>query len=509
MRTGRGDSRIRCENRGVLAGHGSRIAIRCGDQVLSFAELEASSARLAAGLLDAGMAPGDRVGLFMPNCPELVIAYLACFSAGLLAVPLNTRYRAPEIGYAMERSGAELLIVHRDLAGEAAGTAVRRWTAGDEDGQWRAAAGARSRRLPAVDRDSPALILFTSGSTDRPKGVTHTHASMNHTVATQIEVQELGPGDVNLITLATCHIAGLFGQLLPTLRAGGVCILHPRYEPVLAAREIEQSGVTRVQLLPAQLAGLLDAAQADRCDLRSLRCALVGGDVLALDVHRRFAEFTGLEATEVCGMTECFDYSMNPPFADKRLGSIGRPPPGTRLRLSAATGQEPPPGDPGEILVRSPGVMMGYWQDPEHTAEALQGGWLHTGDIARRDRDGWFWFVARSKDLIIRGGSNIAPGEVETVLHEHDAVAAAVVVGVPDPVLGQRVAAWVQLLPDATVSQTALAEFVRERIAAYKAPEWIWIEPQLPATPLGKLDRHLLQQRAAERAHAGRLPSPG
>ena len=298
----------------------------------------------------------------------------------------------------MERSGAELLIVHRDLAAEAAGAAVRRWTAGDEDGQWRAAAGARSRRLPAVDRDSPALILFTSGSTDRPKGVTHTHASMNHTVATQIEVQELGPGDVNLITLATCHIAGLFGQLLPTLRAGGLCILHPRYEPVLAAREIEQSGVTRIQLLPAQLAGLLDAAQAERCDLRSLRCALVGGDVLALDVHRRFGEFTGLEATEVCGMTECFDYSMNPPFGDKRLGSIGRPPPGTQLRLSAATGQEPPPGDPGEILVRSPGVMMGYWQDPERTAEALQRGWLHTGDIARRDRDGWFWFVARSKD---------------------------------------------------------------------------------------------------------------
>jgi long-chain acyl-CoA synthetase len=126
MRTGRGDSRIRCENRDVLTGHGSRIAIRCGEQVLSFAELEASSARLAAGLLDAGMAPGDRVGLFMPNCPELVIAYLACFSAGLLAVPLNTRYRAPEVAYAMERSGAELLIVHRDLAAEAAGAAVRR-----------------------------------------------------------------------------------------------------------------------------------------------------------------------------------------------------------------------------------------------------------------------------------------------------------------------------------------------------------------------------------------------
>lgn len=437
----------------------------------------------------------------MPNCPELVVAYLACFAAGVIAVPLNTRYRAPEVAYALERSEADTLIVNRDLVGEVAAAPDRLWIVGAGDLGWKAALDANPRSVPPVSSDAPAVILFTSGSTARPKGVTHTHASMVHTVTTQARVQSLGPDDLNLITLATCHVAGLFGQLLPTLHTGGTCILHGRYDAAAAAREIEESRVTRIQLLPAQLAALLDAAVADRRDLGSLRCAIVGGDALALDLHRRFRDLTGLQATEVCGMTECFNYSMNPPFDAKRLGSIGRPPPGTELRLVTAAGREPPVGEPGEILVRSRGVMRGYWRDAGHTAETLRDGWLHTGDVARRDADGWYWFVARSKELIIRGGSNVAPGEVEATLHEHPAVSAAVVVGVPDPELGQRIAAWVRPRPGTTTSERELVEFVRGRIAEYKAPEWIWIERTLPTTSVGKLDRHLLQQRAAERVN--------
>jgi acyl-CoA synthetase (AMP-forming)/AMP-acid ligase II len=482
------------------SGHDVVPAVRFGDRALTHGELERSAGRLAGGLLEAGIAPGERVALFMPNCPELVIAYLACFAAGVVAVPLNTRYRAPEVAYALERSAAQTAIVHRDLLGEMRTSLKRLWVVGDGDEGWRAALDAQPRATGSVRGDAAALILFTSGSTSRPKGVTHTHASMNHTVHTQARIQELGPGDVNLITLAMCHVAGLFGQLLPTLQTGGCCILHPRYEPMEAAREIERSRVTRIQLLPAQLATLLDAAVADGRDLSSLRCAIVGGDALTLDLHERFREVTGLEATEVCGMTECFNYSMNPPFAAKRLGSIGRPPPGTDLRLGSATASEPPVGQTGEILVRGAGVMQGYWQDPEHTAEVLRDGWLHTGDVARRDTDGYYWFVGRSKDLIIRGGSNVAPGEVEAVLHEHPAVSAAAVVGVPDQHLGQRIAAWVQPRDGAVVSEHELVDFVRQRIAAYKTPEWIWIEAALPTTPVGKVDRHLLQQRAAHLA---------
>ncbi len=485
----------------MVAQQGDRDAIRCGQRTLTYGELGDGIARLAAGLLDAGLTPGDRLALFMPNCPELVIAYQACFAAGIIAVPLNTRYRAPEVSYALGRSDTTSLIVHPRLAGEVPHGPHRQWLASDGDAEWRALTAAAPRKLAPVDPKLPALILFTSGSTSLPKGVTHTQASIGHTVATQRTVQELRADDVNLVTLATCHVAGLFGQLLPTLAAGGMCILHGHFDALTAAQEIERSAVTRIQTLPAQLADLLDAADAHGCELGSLRCAMVGGDVLARQVHARFVGVTGFEATEVCGMTECFDYSMNPPFGEKRLGSIGKPPPGTELRLDTGHGVAPAVGDPGEILVRSAGTMLEYWNDPEHTAAVLQDGWLRTGDVARIDEDGWYWFVSRSKELIIRGGSNIAPGEVEAVLHGHPAVAEAVVVGVPDVHLGERIAAWVQLHPGASADAAELTTFVADRIAAYKVPEWLWIEPSLPTTSVGKFDRHLLQTRAVERSH--------
>jgi acyl-CoA synthetase (AMP-forming)/AMP-acid ligase II len=484
----------------VVATDGSSIAVRYGSLAVTHAQLESAAYRLAAGLLEAGVARGDRVALFMPNCPELVIAYLACFAAGTIAVPLNTRYRAPEVAYALERSQAGTLIVHRDLTGEVGVAPDRTWIVGEEDQDWRNALEANPRSLTPVDPGSPAVILFTSGSTARPKGVTHTHESVTHTVTTQARVQELSSADVNLITLAVCHVAGLFGQLLPTLRTGGTCILHAGYDSVAAVQEVDRSRVTRIQMLPAQLAEFLRSAQEEHCSLGSLRCAIVGGDALALDVHQQFRELAAFEATEVCGMTECFNYSMNPPFGVKRVGSIGRPPPGTELRLEDASGRRPPLDEPGEILVRSSGVMQGYWGDVEHTEAVFRDGWLRTGDVARRDEDGWYWFVARSKDVIIRGGSNIAPGEVETVLHEHPAVSQAVVVGIPDSSLGQRVTAWVEPLPGARISERELDQFMRERVALYKVPEWFWIESALPVTSVGKLDRHLLQQWAAERA---------
>ena len=201
--------------------HDLAPAVRFGDRALTHRELECRASRLAGGLLKAGIAPGDRVALFMPNCPELVIAYLACFVAGVVAVPINTRYRAPEVAYALERSGAQTAIVHRDLLDEMGDPPERLWIVGDGDGAWRAALDAQPPPIGGVRGDAAAVVLFTSGSTSRPKGVTHTGASIQHTVDTQVRVQKLGPDDVNLITLAMCHVAGLFGQLLPTLRTGG------------------------------------------------------------------------------------------------------------------------------------------------------------------------------------------------------------------------------------------------------------------------------------------------
>ena len=208
---------------GMLQGGVNQAALRYSDRVVTYGELEAAAGALAAGLLESDIAPGERLALFMPNCPELVIAYLACFAAGVIAVPLNTRYRAPEVSYAVERSGAVAMSVHPELAPEAGPIPKRQWVIG-KHGPWSQALRTAARTLPDVDPGSPALILFTSGSTALPKGVTHTHASMKHTVTVQAEVQALRADDVNLITLATCHVAGLFGQLLPTLATGGTCV---------------------------------------------------------------------------------------------------------------------------------------------------------------------------------------------------------------------------------------------------------------------------------------------
>ncbi len=483
----------------MLGGGSDQIALRHEDRTITYGELAAAVDSLTTGLLDSGRNPGDRVALFMPNCPELVMAYLACFAAGLVAVPVNTRYRAPEVSYAVSRSRAGLMIVHPAVAVEAGERPEQRWRIDDAGGPWQSALGTNARPVPDVELASPALILFTSGSTAAPKGVTHSHATMSHTVTVQATVQELEADDVNLITLAMCHIAGLFGQLLPTLQTGGTCILHSHFEPEAAVRDIDAAGVTRIQLLPAQLSSLLDAAEASGSGLASLRCAIAGGDALSADVHRRFRDLTGFEVTEVCGMTESFNYAMNPPLGPKRQGSIGRPTPGNELRLSDRDGKEPPLGEPGEILVRSRGTMVGYWDDPEHTAETLRDGWLHTGDVARLDADAWFWFVGRSKELIIRGGSNVAPGEVEAVLHAHPDVGQAVVVGVPDRTLGQRIAAWVAPNDCAVLTSSQLKTFVRSRIADYKTPEWIFVEPELPTNSVGKIDRAALSRTAAER----------
>ncbi len=487
----------------MLLGRADQVALRCGDQTVRYGELAAAVESLAGGLIASGFRAGDRLALFMPNCPELVVAYLACFRTGVIAVPLNTRYRAPEVNFALTRSRASTVIVHPELASEAAEAPAQQWLIGEPGGAWETALHGTAQELASPIPEAPAVILFTSGSTSQPKGVTHAHASMRHTITVQAESQELRDDDVNLITLATCHIAGLFGQLLPTLASGGTCILHPHFDAGLAASEIERSRVTRIQLLPGQLAELLEVASERGCRLQSLRCAIAGGDAVAPDTQRRFRDLTGLEITEVCGMTECFDYAMNPPVGEKRLGSIGRPAPGNELRLRGADGREPPTDKPGEILVRSRSTMLGYWDDPEQTAAALADGWLHTGDIARCDADGWFWFVGRSKELIIRGGSNVAPGEVEAVLHMHPAVAASVVVGVPDPKLGQRIAAWVQPAHGAPAGEAELRAFVRSQIADYKAPEWILFTPALPTTAVGKFDRTALQREAATRL-AGR-----
>ncbi len=487
------------------------LAVIDGPARLTYAELAAARAKVTASLAAAGLRPGDRLAVLSPNCAELVVTYHAAFLAGVVLVPVNTRLAAPGIEYVLGHSGAEALVVdHRlvdRLPADGAGIPTGRvWVIGGRDATFDRLRRGDATPPPGRPQAQPgdvAAILYTSGTTSRPKGVTHTHSSLWHTAANQAWSQEFGSGDVHLVSLSAAHIAGFGGQLLTAAYAGGTVVLLADPSPASILETVERHRPTYLQMTPAILAETLDAV-ASPAQLASVRCCLAGGDEVPHSTHERFRALTGRNVTEVCGMTESFSYLMNPPFGDQRAGSIGVPAHGTRVRILTPGGTDAGAGEVGELAVQSAATMSGYWDDPGKTAAVLRDGWLHTGDMGRVDEDGWYFFAARRADMIIRGGSNISPLEVEDVLTAHPAVLEAAVVGVPDPVFGQRVAAAVRLHPGAQATPEDLLSFARRQLAEYQTPERLEVVDALPHNATGKVDRH-----AALRALSGQSGTAG
>ena len=490
----------------LLTAHGDRIALTADGRDYTYAALADLGLRVAAGLRARGLHPGDRVAFFMPNRAELAIAYFGCFAAGLVAVPLNPRYRGAEVEYAVADCAPRLLIADAALLDRLDGARLAalgvaevvvaggRAQAGSHP--FAALRDAAPLAAPAaVAADSAAVVLYTSGSTGKPKGVTHTHASLRNTARHQVVSQVLDAGDVQLAFMGIAYIAAFAGQLLTSLHLGGRMVLLPHFDPEAVVAAVARHGATRLQTGPADLRDLLARPRPEPGALATLRCCIAGGERIHDELHERFAAWAGIALTEACGMTEAYNYAMNPPFGAKRVGSFGLPTDGVTLRLLDAAGRD---AAEGEVLVRSDAVARGYWNNPAATAEALCDGWLVTGDLARRDPDGWYWFVGRRKEIIIRGASNIAPGEVESVLVQHPAVAAAGVVGAPDPHDGHVPVAFVELRPGAVASPEGLRAFAAERLAEYKVPLSIWVLDALPLNVNGKVDRPALLARLAD-----------
>ncbi len=444
--------------RTTAARHPIKAAFIFGDREWTYTQLDRQTEQIATSLQRAGVNHGDRVGLSMKNCPELILSYYACFKLGAIAVPLNTRYKAPEVAYAIQHAGVRILIVQDELCREYGKAQIKKIERCYVVGE--ASAGAlplahnftelledtgHKDRLRDVREEDRAVILYTSGTTSKPKGVVHTHFSLWHTVLNQIDTMRIDAEEISLVSLAICHIAGFAGQILTTGCVGGTVILLPSFEPSSLLHTINTYRPTKIQLLPTSLADLLQHPDAATCNLSSVKCCLVGGDKVPGELHQQYRRITGGEVTETCGMTESYSYATNPPFGAKRPGSIGKPVHGTSLRLVDADGRDVPTGEVGEILVKSDANMLEYWNDAEETRRVLNDGWLRTGDLARMDTDGYYWFEGRSKEIIIRGGSNISPLEVEDVLRDHPAVKSVCVVGKPDPHVGQVPMAYVSL----------------------------------------------------------------
>ncbi len=494
---------------------GDRCWLRFEDAAWSYAEGDALTEKIARGLALQGVRPGDRVALLLANSPELVFCYFACFKAGAVAVPLNTRFQVAELIYALNHSGAKILIGQPDLVApllserdELTGLERIFVVGGDIPGTESFSALVRETptQLSVVTDDQLAVVLYTSGTTSRPKGVMHSHATLLRQNANYLEVLGADTYAQTLISLPLCHIAALTICLLAGTEAGGTHTILPRFEPGAVLRSIGENRITFAGGLPAMVNALVNYPDAGTYDLSSLKVFIAGGDCVPLEMQNRFRELFGVVIEELCGMTEVV-YCMQPfNLGQRRAGSIGKPIGDVRIRLEDANGNEVPDGEVGEIVVHSGAVTLGYWNDPENTKAALKSGGMHTGDLARRDADGFLWFAGRAKDIIIRGGSNISPGEVEDVLYTHPAVYEAGVVGVPCSELGQRVRAYVALKPGARATDKELIDWAGKSIAAYKVPESVAFLAALPKGVTGKVLRKALRDLEPAAAQARARP---
>jgi long-chain acyl-CoA synthetase len=487
----------------------SHPAVRMDDLVLSYSELREAAGRVTSLLSSLGVAPGDRVGIMLPNVPAFPMVFYGTLAAGAVVVPMNPLLKSREVTFYLDNSGAKVLFAWYAAAGEAAKGA--------------AAAGAQLVTVDEPDMnsllaslfalhtwadradDDDAVILYTSGTTGQPKGAELTHANLTRNAEITAEtLLNATPGDVVMGCLPLFHVFGLTCGLNATVVGGATLTLLPRFDGAKALHIIARDQVTIFEGVPTMYAAMLHSPAAADADTSSLRTCISGGAAMPVEILHAFEKTFGCIILEGYGLSETSPVaSFNHPDAERKPGSIGTPVTGVEMRVVDANGADVPPGEVGEIAIRGHNVMKGYWNKPEATAEAIPDGWFRTGDLARVDEDGYFFIVDRKKEMIIRGGYNVYPREIEEVLYEHPAVAEAAVVGIPHDSLGEEVGAAVALKPGATATPEELQAYVKERVAAYKYPRHVWLQDELPKGPTGKILRREVRRPGAEQSGSG------
>ncbi len=484
-------------------------ALIAGDAQWTWRALHDASERLARHYVGIGLTPGDRIASLLPNRAELVVHYLACIRAGLVAMPLNYRYMPPEIDHALGVAEPTALLVHAERGADVADSQMAahlplgtitfgRPTQTGRHLETLLAEPALDTALPDLNLDAPAFVLFTSGSVGKPRGVTHSLNSLGAIVASIAQAMELTGEDVLLPGSSLSHVGSL-KQVFAGLWVGARTVIARTFDTGELLALMRQTQPTAAFLLPAALFALVRDHRAQPDDFGSLRLVMSSGDVIAVELEREFEALAGMQIVGAYGMTEAGTSHANPSGSRNRLGSVGTNNPGYTSSLQDDAGLEVAIGAEGRHWIRSPGVMLGYWDDNETTRQVLRDGWFDTGDLMRTDADGYFWFCGRRKQIIVHDGSNINPQEVEAAIQAHPAVAVAGVVGVRNPMHGENVWAFVTLKDGAhRPSSDEIIGFARERIG-YKAPEAVVFLDALPLNATGKLDRAVLQKTAVDR----------
>jgi long-chain acyl-CoA synthetase len=465
---------------------GGATALKLDDAEVSYAMLDGASAHVAGLLRDRGVQPGDRVGIMLPNVPYFAVCYYGVLRAGAIVVPMNVLLKGREVAFYCSDPESKAMFAWGDFAEAAQAGAEQAGT--DcilvKPGEFEEMVGSAPPVTELAERagDDTAVILYTSGTTGKPKGAELTHANLRRNVEIAAGLFDLGDDAVTLGALPLFHSFGQTCGLNATVFGGGMLTLIPRFDPVKALEIIQRDKVTVFEGVPTMYAAILNVADADAYDTSSLEICVSGGAAMPVEVMRGFEERFGCKVLEGYGLSETSPVaSFNHPDRERKPGSIGTPIEGVEMKLADEV------NGVGEIAIRGHNVMKGYWRNPEATKEVMRDGWFHTGDMAQTDDDGYFFIVDRKKDMIIRGGYNVYPREVEEVLYEHPAVREAAVVGVPHDQLGEEVGAAVALKEGAEATAEELQAFVSDQVAAYKYPRRIWFVDELPKGPTGKI----------------------
>ncbi len=472
--------------------------IRFEGATWTYAEVERQASRLAGALAGAGIAAGDRVALYLPNVPQFAVAYYAAQKLGAITVTINAIFKTEEVRYLLDDSGSRVVLTTAELRSHVPRDcpALEHAIVVDGDGDESLARWLErgTDRHPGVARrpDDEAAILYSSGTTGFPKGVTLTQANIHSNIATAAKCSGFRPGDRLAAFLPLFHVYGQNYIMNAGVRSGATLVLFRRFVPDVVLRAIGEERVTHFFAVPTIFIGLL-SMDLGAYDLSSLRYEMSAAATMPEEVSRRWTEKFGRRVYEGYGLTECSPFACYNDEHEHRFGSVGRSVEGFELKIFDEHDREVPHGTWGEIVIRGPGVMKGYWGKPEDTARTLRGGWLHSGDIGRQDGDGYVYIVDRVKDMINVSGFKVWPAEVEHYLYRMPAIQECAVYGVPDERQGEAVAVAVVPRPGASVSPEEVIAYCRDHIAAYKVPARVDVVGELPKSATGKILKRVLR----------------
>lgn len=484
--------------------HGDRLACVVGKDQRTYGALADEILRFASALRELGLKPGDRLGLYLPNCVEYVVCFYGAMRAGLIAAPINGAFTKAEVTYLLSDSGADGIVSTPELLDRigitATGTGPRVViSTGDPAPPWCSLTDLLNTPAGPVsipDHYSAACLPYSSGTTGRSKGIIHTHDSMAMQALLSANRLQLRHDDVLVQAMPLVHLYPgniIMGGLFV---AGGTMVVQPTFDPPGFADLLGRLRATACAGVPTTYAMLcqLPKEQVAAPDLRQLGIAFSAGAPLPGSIRSGFRDMFGADVLDCYGITEAAgDLLANLRYGEHPELSCGVPYPLTDVRIVDELDQDVPVGEVGELIARGPQIMTGYWNRPDATAEALRGGWFHTGDLARRDERGFYFIVDRKNDLILTGGYNVYPAEVEDVLQAHPDVGMCAVFGIPDEIKGEK--PWAAVVPraGATVDEAALDAHCREQLASYKVPRRFVIVDELPRSSVGKILRRELR----------------